>query len=363
MIINLQYPILAKSYAGNPNGVWLQSSSWADFEIADHTPGDMPLAFQFKREKGGGRITYRHDTENDILYKKVCPLKKIDAQWNDFAYEFDTHPSAAYKQILKKRAAELRTKTEFEQLQINMRTGLEENTEEGLSIFPQKSFDRSKHEQQQALNDYIIIGNDIYIKSEEPVFTVYKISSGWKTSLSKDGADGMSIKNAQYHFSLDQYDEMIDWKADLCAKTNTSGTVDIFESSGVYVAKRNGLYIDIDQLCKRATLNFANYAAGLEAPTDLRQNKEVNYEGINSVPFPLLKSYFKICEYREIPISERNEDQTNDIILELQKYSNIISEMKLPLDGVKLSILNSHVEKWESRPITITPQVNLTNKM
>ena len=98
MKLNLEYPIFAKA-SGVNSGKLINVSRCDEFDINSVSSSDLPVAFEFKREKGGGRETLRYDEKSDSLFNKVCRVNKIEDEWHGWPSNAGQHPSKYYAAI------------------------------------------------------------------------------------------------------------------------------------------------------------------------------------------------------------------------------------------------------------------------
>ena len=215
----------------------------------------------------------------------------------------------------------------------------------------------AKQEYRKILNNFIVVDDFLYRKSEEPIFTVYKISHGWKSILSNKGGDDLSLRNIQYNFSLSQYDEMADWKSELASSTGSNATNDHFIDTGIYKSKRNGHYIDAQNLCKITLSNFEHFISENVSPNSMKTLDHYNRIGLNSIPTVLMEWYLEFRRFLDIPEDEFSEAHIDSFYHGLDIFDELVREKELKQLYAKPLMRASYQKKWDSRPISINPQM------
>jgi hypothetical protein len=199
------------------------------------------------------------------------------------------------------------------------------------------------------ISQFVAADGWLWKRVQEPTFHLYRVNQGWKTTLSFAPNAKVGSDRRHFHFGLNQYNEMINWKARLSELTDRSASDDEFTAMDVYEPSIDGYALDLEFALVDLVERFSATSREIKSrPEDVFSLPEM--------PLPVIDAFVRARRILEIPREERGEDVHASTVALLESIPEIIKAYpRYNVLFAKTSENAFHVDKWHSRPISIVP--------
>ncbi|MCV9964563.1 hypothetical protein OIU34_21985 [Pararhizobium sp. BT-229] len=344
MRLSLRYQFMARAKNQFGEHKYQKVVGTREVDVAERSDAQAPMAFVFKEQMQKTAHYLRYDHSTGGLFLRHAKGNRVEARYETFEHDRD-YPTYPMNKKLRERFSEIFGGEEsyYRSHEYEL-SALKEIDKSDLDA-ADKAFD-------DCLSNFIAADGWLWRRVPEPVFHLYRVNHGWKTTLSFHPDPRVCSDRRHFHFGLHQYDEMIDWKARLTEITERPATDDEFTSMGVYEASIDGYAIDLEFALVDLVQRFSE-TSRMIAPG------QGGILSMPAMPLPVLDAFVRARRVLEIPREARDEDVHAETVALLESIPDIIEAH--PGYGVlfaKPSENAFQTEKWHSRPISIVPVLN-----
>lgn len=357
MFFNIIYPAMLK--ADSPTGrQWVRTHLEGAFEIEEADESALPLAFAFTPEGDRNPLTYRVSEEDEGFFRGIGPVEKALARpresksspgqpdWSSAVRRL--HPSFDHcDRITKELWA---TKEDFVW---HPADGDRPALLRGVSATGLREAEDAFRD---TLSDYRLVKGVLYRRTPEPVFSVYRNNTSWKTVLSWGRANVTS--ESAFHFPVTEFDRMTAFKRMMAEREGCRATDDIFEHSIPFKSKIDAFRTDVDSIVRLTAYKFVRWVSEVVEGGRIRHKTD----GLRDLPLPLLENYVELRRFMEAAPESKSLDDYDRIVTLMEELPLLAAQNGIHHGFKPGKSERLHFEKWRYRrsdDIDLSPLLGL----
>jgi hypothetical protein len=347
MRLNLRYQFMARALDPYGERQFLKVVDTKATEIVERSDAQAPMAFVFKEQMQKTPHYLRYDYATGDLFLRHAKGNRIEARNASIEAR---NASIEHDQEYPTYAMSKKRRERFEEVFDGDYIRTPEHEFSSLRDVNKADMDAAEKALEECMSNFIASDGWLWKRVPEPVFHLYRVNQGWKTTLSFQPDPRIGSDRRHFHFGLQQYDEMLDWKARVAEITQRPATDDEFTAMDVYEANVDGYAIDLEFALADLVARFS------ETSRAMRPGEWRTFLSLPEMPLPILDAFMRARRILEMPRGERDDNVHASAASLLESIPDIIAAD--PDYGVlfaKPSENAFQIEKWHSRPISIVP--------